>query len=133
MRRRWKAAATSGGRESRKVQVVSESTADLIRALVERGAHDDAQALAALARSVQAAEAQHRVAQRQYRAGAASPVQLLVADQFLLQARSGLVAAQAQRLVDTVALSAALAGDPVAHGQADAQATVSLRVLEVQP
>ena len=46
MRRRWKAAATSGGRESRKVQVVSESTADLIRALVERGAHDDAQALA---------------------------------------------------------------------------------------
>jgi NodT family efflux transporter outer membrane factor (OMF) lipoprotein len=104
------------------------NVADALRAV-----EHDAQALAALARSVQAAEAQHRVAQRQYRAGAASPVQLLVADQFLLQARSGLVAAQAQRLVDTVALSAALAGDPVAHGQADAQATVSLRVLEVQP
>ena len=104
------------------------NVADALRAV-----EHDAQALAALARSVQAAEAQHRVAQRQYRAGAASPVQLLVADQFLLQARSRLVAAQAQRLVDTVALSAALAGDPVAHGQADAQATVSLRVLEVQP
>ena len=32
--------------DSRKVQYVSESTADLIRGLVERGAHDDAQALA---------------------------------------------------------------------------------------
>ncbi|HNE71779.1 MAG TPA: hypothetical protein PLJ81_06370, partial [Giesbergeria sp.] len=46
------------------------------------------------------------------RAGAASPVQLLVADQVLLQARSNLAAAQAQRLLDTVALGAAMAGDP---------------------
>ncbi len=86
----------------------------------------DAESLAALSRSVRAAEEQHLVLQSQYRAGAASPVQLLVADQMLLQARSGLVAAQAQRLVDTVALSAALAGDPLQHLPSP-QATVSHR------
>ena len=83
----------------------------------------DAQTLAALARSAQAAQEQHRVAVSQHRAGAASPVQLLVADQVLLQARSNLAAAQAQRLLDTVALGAAMAGDPAPRQ--DAQ--VSLR------
>lgn len=82
------------------------SVADALRAV-----EHDAQALAALTRSAQAAQEQHRVVERQHRAGAASPVQLLVAEQLLLAARSGLVAAQAQRLADTVALSAALAGD----------------------
>ena len=71
------------------------------------------EAAAALARSAQAAQEQHRVAVSQHRAGAASPVQLLVADQVLLQARSNLAAAQAQRLLDTVALGAALAGETV--------------------
>ena len=37
---------------SRKVREVSESTADMIRALVERGAHDDAQALATTLREL---------------------------------------------------------------------------------
>lgn len=82
------------------------NVADALRAL-----EHDAQALAALSRSVQASEEQHRVLARQFGAGAASPVQLLVADQQLLQARSGLIALQAQRLVDTVTLSAALAGE----------------------
>jgi NodT family efflux transporter outer membrane factor (OMF) lipoprotein len=82
------------------------SVADALRAV-----EHDAEALAALLRSVQAAEAQHRVLARQFHAGAASAVQLLVADQMLLQAKSGLVAAQAQRLVDSVVLSAALAGE----------------------
>ena len=82
------------------------SVADALRAV-----EHDAEALAALSRSVQAAEAQHRVLARQFHAGAASAVQLLVADQMLLQAKSGLVAAQAQRLVDSVVLSAALAGE----------------------
>lgn len=85
----------------------------------------DAESLAALSRSVRAAEEQHLVLQSQYRAGAASPVQLLVADQMLLQARSGLIAAQAQRLADTVALSAALAGDPLRQVREDRQAAVS--------
>jgi NodT family efflux transporter outer membrane factor (OMF) lipoprotein len=82
------------------------SVADALRAV-----EHDAQSLAAMSRSVQAAEEQHRVLERQHRAGAASAVQLLVADQQRLQARSGLVAAQALRLADSVALSAALAGD----------------------
>ena len=82
------------------------SVADALRAV-----EHDAEALAALSRSVQAAEAQHRVLARQFHAGAASAVQLLVADQMLLQAKSGLVAAQEQRLVDSVVLSAALAGE----------------------
>lgn len=100
------------------------SVADALRAV-----EHDAQALAALARSVQAAEEQHRVLERQYRAGAASAVQLLVADQQLLQARSGLIAAQALRLADTVALGAALAGEPPRREPAPAQA---LSVLETQ-
>ena len=84
------------------------NVADALRAV-----EYDAESMAALSRSVQATEEQHRVLQSQYRAGAASAVQLLVADQMLLQARSGLIAAQAQRLADTVALGAALAGDPL--------------------
>lgn len=84
------------------------SVADALSAVEQ-----DAQTLAALARSAQAAQEQHRVAVSQHRAGAASPVQLLVADQLLLQARNNLAAAQAQRLLDTVALGAALAGETV--------------------
>lgn len=97
------------------------SVADALRAVEQ-----DAESLAALSRSVQAAEEQHRVLERQFRAGAASAVQLLVADQLLLQARSGLIAAQAQRLVDTVALSAALAGDTQEPTSGSAQ-TLSLK------
>ena len=82
------------------------SVADALRALEQ-----DAESLAAMSRSVRAAEEQHRVTVRQLDAGVASAVQLLVADQMLLQARSGLVAAEAQRLTDTIALSASLAGD----------------------
>ena len=97
------------------------SVADALRAV-----EHDAQALAALARSVQAAEEQHRVLERQYRAGAASPVQLLVADQQLLQARSGLIAAQALRLADTAALGAALAGEAVRPEPAPTQAVSAI-------
>ena len=97
------------------------NVADALRAV-----EHDAQALAALLRSVNAAEEQHRVLERQYRAGAASAVQLRVADQLLLQARGGLVAAQAQRLADTVALSAALAGDMPGLTQGSVQ-TLTLR------
>lgn len=80
------------------------SVADALRAV-----EHDAESLAALTHSLQSAEQQHRVMERQFQAGAASGVQLLVADQMLLQARSGLIAAQAQRLLNTVALSASLA------------------------
>ena len=104
-------------------RVVLEALRNVADAL--RAVEHDAESLAALSRSVQAAEQQHQVLQSQYRAGAASPVQLLVADQLLLQARSSLMGAQAQRLLDTVALGAALAGDPLQQVSAGPQATVS--------
>lgn len=91
-------------------RVVLEALRNVADAL--RAVEHDARTLAAVARAVRAAEEQHRVTERQYRAGAASAVQLLAADQQLLQSRTGLIAAQAQRLADTVALSAALVGEP---------------------
>ena len=82
------------------------SVADALRAV-----ESDAESQASLTRSVKAAEQQHQVIERQFKAGAASAVQLLVADQLLLQARNGMIASQAQRLADSVALRAALAGE----------------------
>lgn len=128
--------------ERRAAQAAFESAAagyqrvvlDALRSVADalRAVEHDAQALAALSRSLQAAHEQHRVLERQYRAGAASAAQLLVADQVLLQARSGVVAAQAQRLADTVALSAALAGDPLTPSPPRARATVSLQPPQEQ-
>lgn len=82
------------------------SVADALRAV-----EHDADALAALSNSVRASQAQYHVVERQYRAGIASLVQLTLAQQQLSQARIGLVIAQSQRLLDTVALAASLAGD----------------------
>ena len=90
-----------------------------------RAVEHDAQALAALALSVQASERQQQVVQRQYRAGIASHLQVVVAEQQLLQARTGLIAAQAQRLADSVALSAAMAGEPASPPAPAAQAAPS--------
>ena len=104
-------------------RVVLEALRNVADAL--RAVEHDAESLAALSLSVRAAEEQHRVLQSQYRAGTASPVQLVVADQMLLQARSSLITAQAQRLADTVALGAALAGDPLQQLKADPLASVS--------
>lgn len=109
-------------------RVVLEALRGVADAL--RAVEHDAEALAALSRSVQAAAEQHGVLERQYRAGAASVVQLRVADQLLLQARSGLVAAQAQRLADTVALGAALAGEHFDQSLSRVQATGSLQSLQ---
>lgn len=91
-------------------RVVLEALRNVADAL--RAVEHDAQALAALDRAVRATEAQHAVVERQYRAGAASHVQVLVSEQQLLQSRAGLIAARALRLTDTVALGAALAGEP---------------------
>ena len=107
---------TAAANYQRVVLDALRNVADALRAV-----EHDAESLAALSRSLRAAEEQHQVLQSQYRAGAASPVQLLVADQMLLQARSGLIAAQAQRLADTVALGAALAGDPMRQVREDPQ------------
>lgn len=97
------------------------NVADALRAV-----EHDAQALAALARAERAADTQHRIVQRQYRAGVASPAQVLVSEQQWKQARAGLIAARAQRLLAIVALYAALAGETSAGPAASAQ-VLSLR------
>ena len=79
--------------------------ADVLRAL-----DNDAQALAALATADAAAQGSLESMQRQYALGAASYLQLLTAQQQVQQLRINLVAAQAQRLVDSAALYQAMGG-----------------------
>jgi NodT family efflux transporter outer membrane factor (OMF) lipoprotein len=89
--------------------VVLESlrnVADILRAL-----ENDAQALAALAAADAAAQESEQVVERQYQLGAANYLQLLTAQQQAQQARVSLIAAQAERLLDSAALYQALGGD----------------------
>ncbi len=81
------------------------NVADVLQALDK-----DAQTLAALAIADTAAQGTLESMQRQYALGAASYVQLLVAQQQAQQNRINLIAAQAQRLVDSAALYQALGG-----------------------
>lgn len=81
--------------------------ADALRAL-----EHDAQALAAQAAADSAAREALRSAERQYALGAAGYGQVLLARQQAQQSQVGLVAAQAQRLADSVALYQASAGTP---------------------
>ncbi len=82
--------------------VVLEALRDVADAL--RAIENDAQALAALAVAEEAAWGSLQSVERQYQLGAASYVQLLIAQQQAQQTRLGLAAAQAQRLTDSVAL-----------------------------
>lgn len=84
------------------------NVADVLRAV-----ENDTQTLAALAAADEAAQGSLRSVERQYQLGAASYVQLLIAQQQAQQTRLGLAAAQAQRLVDSVALYQALVGGDV--------------------
>ncbi len=79
------------------------NVADALRAI-----ENDAQALAALAAADAAAQGSLQSVERQYQLGAASYVQVLIAQQQAQQTRIGLVAAQAQRLTDSVALYQAM-------------------------
>lgn len=80
-----------------------------------RATEADAQVLATLERADAAAQASLQTTQQQLALGAASHLQWLVAEQQALQLRSSLVAAQAQRLVDSAALFQAVgAGGRVA-------------------
>lgn len=81
------------------------NVADVLRAL-----DNDAQTLAALATADTAAQGALESMQRQYALGAAAYVQLLIAQQQAQQTRVNLVAAQAQRLVDSAALFQAMGG-----------------------
>lgn len=100
--------------------VVLESlrkVADVLRS-VENGA----QVLAAQTAANRAAEESLASMQRKYRLGAASYLQLLIAQQQAHQSRLNLIAAQAQRLSDTVSLFQAMGGRSDA---ADRQAVTS--------
>lgn len=75
------------------------NVADVLRAV-----EYDAQMLAALAAADHAAQGSLRSVEQQYQLGAASYVQLLIAQQQAQQTHLGLAVAQAQRLTDSVAL-----------------------------
>lgn len=79
---------------------------------VLRSVENDAQALAAQAAASQAAKESLASMQRRHRLGAASYLQLLIAQQQAQQAELGLIATQAQRLSDSVALFDAMGGLP---------------------
>lgn len=81
------------------------NVADVLRAL-----DNDAQTLAALATADTAAQGSLESMRRQYALGAASYIQLLTAQQQAQQNRINLIAAQAQRLVDSAAMYQALGG-----------------------
>ncbi len=88
--------------------VVLESlrnVADVLHAL-----DNDAQTLAALAAADDAARASLASTRRRFALGAASELQVLVAQQQAQQNRIGLIAAQAQRLADSASLYQALGG-----------------------
>lgn len=77
--------------------------ADVLQAV-----ENDAQALAALAAADEAAQGALRSAERQYQLGAAGYERLLIAQQQAQQSGLALTAAQAQRLIDSVALYQAM-------------------------
>lgn len=81
------------------------NVADILRAV-----ENDAQTLASLATGDVAAQGSLQSMERQYKLGAASYVQLLLAQQQAQQFRINLIAAQAQRLVDSAALYQAMGG-----------------------
>ena len=86
--------------------IVLEALRNVADAL--RAVENDAQTLAALAAAGEAAQSSLRFVDRQYQLGAASYVQLLIAQQQAQQTRVGVAAAQAQRLADSVALYQAM-------------------------
>ncbi|MDH2698206.1 efflux transporter outer membrane subunit, partial [Klebsiella quasipneumoniae] len=88
--------------------VVLESLRNVADTL--RAVESDAQTLTALAAADMAAQASLQSVERQYRLGAASYLQLLIAQQQAQSIRINMVAVQAQRLVDSVALYQALGG-----------------------
>ena len=81
------------------------NVADVLRAV-----ENDAQSLAALAAADAAARGSLESVRNQYRLGASSYVQLLIAQKQAQQTTINLIAAQAQRLVDSTALYQAMGG-----------------------
>jgi outer membrane protein TolC len=99
------------------------SVADALRQL-----DNDAQALQAQAAADAAAQESLDLLQQQYLLGAASYLQLLVAQLQAQQTRIGLIAAQAARLADSAALYQAMGGGVLdAPGASTATMPVAIR------
>ncbi len=81
------------------------SVADILRAV-----ENDAQALAAFAAADDAAQGSLQSLERQYRLGASSYVQVLIALQQAQRIRNDLIGAQSQRLMDSAALLQSMSG-----------------------
>ena len=81
------------------------NVADVLRAL-----DNNAQRLVALTAADVAAQESFHFVQRSYELGAASYVQLLIAQQQVQQTRLNLIEAQARRLIDSAALYQAMGG-----------------------
>lgn len=88
------------------------NVADTLRAL-----DHDAQTLASLATADTYAQSSLESVKRQYALGTVDYTQLLIAQQQAQRSRIGLVAAQAQRLVDSAALFQAMGGGYAGHRQ----------------
>ncbi len=88
--------------------VVLESLRNVADTL--RAVKNDAMILTALAAADAAAQSSLQSVERQFRLGAVSYLQLLIAQQQAQQIRISMAAAQAQRLVDSVALYQAMGG-----------------------
>ncbi len=95
------------------VREALRNVADVLRAL-----ENDAQRLAALSVADSAAQGSLESIQRQYRLGAASYVQLLIAQQQAQVTQIDLIEAQARRLIDSVALYQAMGGGRSNDGEA---------------
>ncbi|MDX9838730.1 MAG: efflux transporter outer membrane subunit, partial [Azoarcus sp.] len=92
--------------------VVLESFREVADTL--RAVENDARSLTALATADAATQASLQSVERQVRLGAASYLQLLIAQQQAQSTRINMLAAQAQRLIDSVVLYQALGGgDPL--------------------
>lgn len=91
--------------------VVLEALRDVADVL--QGLDSDAQILAAHVAAEASAQASLDSTQRKYALGAVSYLQLLTAQQQVHQSRLGLIAAQSQRLGDTVALYHAMGGGQI--------------------
>ena len=88
--------------------VVLDALLDVADAL--RALDHDAQTIAAQAAADGAARASLASTERQYRLGAVSYLQVLIVRQQVQQSQNGLIAAQAQRLLDSAAFLQALGG-----------------------
>lgn len=98
----------AGANYQQTVITALRNVADALRAL-----DNDAQTLQAQSAADASAQESLALVQQQYQLGAASYLQLLVAEQQAQQTRISLIAAQAQRLADSAALYQAMGGGAV--------------------